>query len=449
MKRPNRTAWQSQRGVTLLELVVAMALALLVMAMVFGIHYQTSQSLRGIAKMSEHTDGLVAARELISGDIRTAGSYLPTQGLRVSKALGTAGSANLSKFIKCQPAIVNGVPNGLCQDLINSTYAVLPVVSVRNGFATVADVSDQILTVRGVGEPVQGYPTTTPLTPLVFQDAARAAALANAEMLAVVAADGDIGCLVKPGAIGAAGGLVLVTNPANYNPATAVSLGLDSVALENAGLLLPATVCPWSQPAVQVIPVEVTGYFLPANDRYLQRMSTWAQAKTGVNAEAIGADFTTLQFAVRYYESSDNVEDADVDGDSHRDWYGANQQPNNNTLSDLRTVVAGPGRPADGIPIAVGVTVERRSTKISGIATTETPLLSRVGAPNMPGQFYNNALADGASINLTTTGLTRYTSERNVPNYLDPDRNGQNDGLPYIYQTTTSVVAMRNAGGAL
>lgn len=449
MKRTHRAKLQSQRGVTLLELVVAMALALLVMAMVFGIHYQTSQSLRGIAKMSEHTDGLVAARELISGDIRTAGSYLPTQGLRVSKNLGNAGSTNLLKFIKCQPAVVNGVPNGLCQDLSSATYGVLPVVSVRNGFSAAPDVSDQILTVRGVGEPVQGYPTTTAMIPLVFQDAARAATLASAEMLAVVAADGDIGCLIKPGVIGTAGGLVLVTNPANYNVATAVSLSLNSVAPENVGLALPATVCPWSQPAVQVIPVEVTGYFLPANDRYLQRISTWAQAKTGLNTEAIGADFTTLQFAVRYYEVSDNAEDADVDGDSHRDWYGANQQANNNTLSDLRTVVAGPGRPADGIPIAVGVTVERRSTKISGIATTATPLLSRVGAANAPGQLYNNALADGVSIDLTTTGLSRYTSERNVPNYLDPDRNGQNDGLPYVYQTTTSVVAMRNAGGAL
>ncbi len=440
---------QTQRGVTLLELVVAMALALLVMTMVFGIHYQTSQSLRSIAKMSEHTDGLVAARELIAGDIRSAGSYLPTQGLRVSKSLGGVGSPNLSKFIKCQPAIANGATNGLCEPAVTATYGLLPVVSVRNGFAVVADVSDQILTVRGVGEPVQGYPTTSAQTPLVFQDAVRGAALANAEMLAVVAADGDIGCLIKPGAIGSAGGLVLVTNPANYNPATAVSLKLDSVAVENTGLALPATVCPWLQPSVLVIPVEVTGYFLPANERYLQRISTWAQAKSGLNSEAIGADFTTLQFAVRFFELSDNVEDADIDGDSHRDWYGANQQSNNNTLTDLRTVVAGPGRPADGIPIAVGVTVERRSTKITGVATTATPLLSRVGTANTPGQFYNNAMADGTSINLKTSGLLRYISERNVANFLDPDRNGQNDGLPYIYQTTTSVVAMRNAGGAL
>lgn len=442
-------ALQSQRGLTLLELVVAMGLAVLVMTMVFGIHYQTSQALRGIAKMSEHTDGLVAARELVGGDIRTAGSYLPTQGLRVSRQLGGANSPNLAKFITCQPGVVSGMATGQCESFITSTYNMLGVVTVRNGTASGNDTADQILTLRGVGEPVAGYPTTSPTAPLVFQDAVRAAKLATAEMIAVVAGDGDIGCLIKPGNIGTAAGLTLVTNPANYNVGSAVSISWDTAATENVGLNMPSQVCPWTQPAVQVIAVEVTGYFLATNDRYLQRISNWTQAKSGLGAEAIGADFTNLQFSVRYYEFSDNVGDVDVDGDTHRDWYGANQQGTANTLATLQLTPGGPGRPADGIPIAVGVTIERRSTKIAGVNSTATPVLSRVGPANAPGQLFNNPFGDFASVDLTSTGLTRYISERNVTVFLDPDRNGQNDGLPYIYQATSSVVAMRNSGGAL
>ncbi len=441
-------ARQFQRGLTLLELVVAMGLAVLVMTMVFGIHYQTSQALRGIAKSSEHTDGLVAARELIGGDVRTAGSYLPTQGLRVSRQLGGASSPNLSKFVKCQPGVAAGIPTGLCEPLLTSTYNMLGVVSIRNGSANLTDSADQILTLRGVGEPVAGYPTTSANTPLVFQDATRAAKLASAEMIAVVAADGDVGCLIKPGVIGSANSLILVTNPANYNAATAVSLTWNT-ANENLGLIMPNQICPWTQPSVQVIAVEVTGYSIRVNDRYLQRISTWTQAMSGVGEESIGADFTNLQFAARYYELSDNTEDADVDGDTHRDWYGANQQGTANSLTDLRTTNGGAGRPADGIPIAIGVTIERRSTKIAGVNSTATPILSRVRPANTPGQLFNNPYGDFASVNLTTTGLVRYTSERNVAVFLDPDRNGQNDGLPYIYQATSSVVAMRNSGGAL
>jgi Tfp pilus assembly protein PilW len=459
---------KNQRGLTLIELVIAMAMAVLVMGMVFGIHYQTSQALRATAKFGEHTDGLIAARELIASDARMAGSYLPTQGLRVSTAFGGANAPNFVNFVQCQPGYASNAFTSACEATGAQIYKILPSVSVRNGDRLGADPNaDQMMIIRGTGEPITGYPTTSTVQPLVFvandlpmlnyyfndNNPNPSNRYNNQGMFAVVKDDGDIGCLIKASSVSTtANALTLVTQPPGYVATNARSLLLDAAAIENTGMT--SAVCPWTQPTVRVVPVEVTTYYLSgANERYLARSSTWAQAKTGAG-DVIGADFTNLQFAVQFYESSDATQNADAsaDGDTRHDWYSANQQvgATNNTLTNIRQTVGGTGRPADGVPVAVGITVERRTPKVSQIRTDVSPVLARVGAANAPGQYFNNPYGDATPFDLTVVNAPlRYISERGISNYLDQDNNGVNDGVPYVYQVSSTVIAMRNAGGAL
>ncbi|MBP9086504.1 MAG: prepilin-type N-terminal cleavage/methylation domain-containing protein [Kofleriaceae bacterium] len=441
-----------QAGLTLIELVISMGLATLVMTFVFGVSYQTSQTMRGFAKMGEHTDGIIAARELISTALRTAGSHLPTQGLRVSTSLGTANAPNFAKFVQCQPGLVPS--SSACAGV--ATHKILHAVNVRNGTMNTNDASDQILMLRGVGDPILAYPTTAPATPLVVADVASAALLAGVSLIAVTDVTGNTGCLVRidPPAT-AAVSLVLVGPPAGYVAANARALPLTAAAFENVGMSLPATICPWNQPQVRIIPVEADWFYLSPNDRLLNQTTVWSEVAAGTAFNVIGAEFTNLQFALRFVEPSEvgsvvGGADADRDGQPQRDWYSANQQLAGVTLKDQR-ITSGDTtkRPADGIPIAVGVTVQRRSTKFAELRTTATRPLSQLLPANMVGQFFNNSFGDQAAVNLTNSTDLRYISERNVANFLDPDNNSVKDGLPYVYSASTTIVALRNAGGGL
>lgn len=463
------TVWQ--RGFTLIELLVSLSLTIMVMSMVLGINYQTSAALRTFARGAESSDGLVAAREMISNAARTAGGYLPPTGLRVSKSLGGTTAAtgqNLKKFLQCQPQVVGGQATGLCMDFSAATHQILMPVAVRNGFYATGDWSDQLLTIRGEREPIVAYPTApafrTAGIPLAVRTADDAAAI-KGRVVAIVTTENDSGCLIRLGQPNAFGSTSLVTTPPGFNGASAQTLGYDAGLPENTGMSNDS-VCPWGQGTVYVIPIEVEGYFLAANKRVLHRVDKsldlaaspsggWDSLLNGVS-EAIGVDFTNLQFAVRYFEASDQAagaDDADLDGDPRRDWYGANQQANMaNSLSSLRTTSAtGSGyRAADGIPVALGIVIERRSTRFNDVRTAVTPSLARPQPTGTPGQNYNNAYGDAPAVSLTAdTANQRYTSNDRNTISLDPDGNGQPDGLPYMFNVTSSVIALRNAGGTL
>jgi prepilin-type N-terminal cleavage/methylation domain-containing protein len=460
MNPANRTLLERTGGFTLIELVVAMALSSVVMIFLFGVHYQTSESLRGFAKAGEHTDGIIAARDMISDSVRSAGRYLPAAGLRVSLNAGTANwAASLEDFVQCQPSATTGV----CAS--SPTYKLIRQVSARNGGpgATPLDNSDQLFIIRGKTEPVAGFPSTAGQLIFTSATAGAAAFAASNGLVAVVSSTGTFGCVVQLGPQVAASSPRAALTAAQL--ASAIAYTISSSHPVNAGMA--AADCGLDQANVSVVPLESEWFGLDASNDQLRFTNDLGQINAATSS-VLGVGFTNLQFAIRFNEPSDatatcsgvpNSCDGDVDGDKLRDWYSGNQG-SDKSLSNIGNLSGSPraGRPADGVPIAVGVTIERRSRIISGVSSLATAALARQGVAGQPGQKFNNSFGDflyngpcpAGGPSPCGTSLMVASDYRYIPSgNLDPDNNGSNDGMPFLYHATSTVIALRSAGGAM
>jgi prepilin-type N-terminal cleavage/methylation domain-containing protein len=425
-----RHPWSAQAGFTLVELMVAMGLAVLVLGFIFAIHFQTSTSLRAYVKLGTHYDQLVAARNLIATNVRSAGRHLPPRGLKIAAARDTG---NLVGFVNCEPRTVASLFVGDCA--LAGTSRVLPAVGVRNGGPTsTIEAQDELFILRGQEAGARATRTGNVLT---FLPADIARVTTADGLLALVSIDRSAGCLVG------------VTPGPSAND-------LSIVAADQP---FATSHCPLG-PSVDGVVVNVDWFSLGAGDE-LRHAKTWSELLAS-QGETVGVGFTNLQFAMRFFETSDGVAcatcDVDGDGDVKRDWYAANQRPIalNNDLTNLRPTGASHSRPADGYPIAVGITVEHRTGEIRLVKTEATEPLGQFRASGPGSNFHHHhgdfwmtgCPASGPNpcgVNLITSTNPHYVPGLN----LDPDNNAVNDGLHFIFGATTSVVSLRSAGGAM
>jgi prepilin-type N-terminal cleavage/methylation domain-containing protein len=103
----------SQRGFSLLELMISMALGLIVMAAMAGIFKTGMNSTMLVTQRAETQQNMRAALDLIAKDISMAGAGVPTGGIQ----LPTGGPASLSK-LACDQTSACHVPT--------STYPTTP-----------------------------------------------------------------------------------------------------------------------------------------------------------------------------------------------------------------------------------------------------------------------------------------------------------------------------------
>ena len=272
----------SQSGMTLVELMVAMVISSIVVFFLFSIQTRMSRAYQGQGTVAEINQNLQAAKQQLVTDIRMAGfGFGGTGNVGVSTALeDDAASPLLSAgFLVSNNAYLDG------NDSFRVMYAD-PIVDI---------VIDNIPTSRDFVDTVE------PATP--FEDDEPVILMSrSAACLVAVTGTNPNKVLINPSGA-----------PYNHSPKNEHCQDLWDAY--DAG-----------EP-VSITRFVARSYRIDPNrplEGYLQMHPTGeATADDWID---IGVGFTNLQIATRYFEPGD-VLDLDGDGDAERDWYsGENQE---------------------------------------------------------------------------------------------------------------------------
>ena len=280
MRRAPRTARalaRAERGFTLIELMVAVALSGLLISLIFGIQLRMTTAFRGQAQVAAIAEMAAAARELIAAEARQAGRGMPPNGLAVPAAVAPAGR--------------------------------VWAVQVDNG--TDADV---LVLRRADTDPVRGTILNSTVT------VTSAAGIVAGDLLMLVNNDpgNPDGCMARANSVV---GQLIDFDIANGGAP------INQVGMPHcANLAVSATV--W------VSKLLVTQFQLSAGDPANGILQVYFPKTSLGPASDLGIGFSNLQFAIRRFEAGDLV-DADGDGDPIRDWYSGNNQEDPITLGNL------------------------------------------------------------------------------------------------------------------
>jgi prepilin-type N-terminal cleavage/methylation domain-containing protein len=309
------------RGFTLIELMVAVALSGITIALVFGIHGQMTAAFRGQANLSEIIETATAGRDLILREARMAGQGFP-QSIPGQHSHGIESPSTA-----------------------NDRWYGLEVINDADGMGT-----DMLIIRRADGPLYDAGWTNAP--PNGRLDLPTADTLGFSAGMLVVMTTG-----ANPG-----------VDPAN-NPGDVQGCALLVTAVDAGGIDVDATNC--SHPTVTpvtVAPLIRIGYRLdPARPTLgvLQRSPTGGAV---ADWEDMGIGFSTLQFALRRFRGT-VAPGADDDGDldPQYDWYsGENQEGNTN-----------------GEPVELGISVEARNVRENEQMRSEgTPAYIDLVLPN-------------------------------------------------------------------
>lgn len=346
-----------ERGFTLIELMVAVALSGIVIGFVFQIHNQMVGALRGQANLSEVVETVTAAREMMARELRLAGMGFPATGVQFG----------------ADPALdvwrgVDGTndADGLGADKVDQLSIQRTDSDLQD--ATTVDDSANNNWVFPIAGADTIFNTTDPLmiaTDTLDKGCAPVAIAVDAAGVTVAKTVSDLGGVCAT--VGLAGG-----NKVKLATIRRIAYRLD--------------------PAVGRLEMGV-----------LQR------AINGGAWEDIGIGFTNLQIAIRYYEPNDAVDDPDLDGDTKKDWYS----------SDNMLVTS--GRPTDGQPMEVTISIEGRNLRsLDSLSSSATPPYT-ADLANMTNNSIGDFGAacagcqyDPAGVDLATTVLPRYQFPNHV-----------------------------------
>lgn len=321
MKTPQRHAGA---GFTLVELMVALALGLIVMAAMASLFKTGLDSTMLIMQRAEDQENMRAALELMVKDVSMAGAGLPSGGIQLPTG---AGSTGLSKF-GCDQTGTCHVPAFTYPNTPTSNYMYGIIPGYRNGVeasavipAAPTDIDDSITVIYAD----YNFP--------LFEYTGTFVAGSNGSELTLTPIPGD-----TPPPINSAGGIQVgdlvmvsgagltgvgeVTNltgtsltfadldPLNINQSAAASGNLAAIQTAAAGA------------SVSVIRLFAVTYYLtvPAAGQTPRLM----RQVNGLSPVPVADDIINLQFAYDVYNSANNALDA-----NQPDVFGAGDSPNN------------------------------------------------------------------------------------------------------------------------
>lgn len=377
-----------ERGVTLIELMIALVVASLLVGMIFSIYVRMAAAYRAETIKAELQQTVQSCPATIADEVRVAGFQIT----RFRIASGSFGSTETTDL---PPVMVDNDADGWGPDLLRVFYADPTAITAVTGITsdrqaiTVEDnsafiVSDIVaLIAPTLVDPGDGSP------PRAEYDAC---------VLAVTGKP-DATTVEVSGTTGAPWNTS--TNSHCDVPVAAIGTGQVQLALFHARAY---RIDP--EPSRRAI-----GVF---------QMSPTAGIEAGDWVD-LGIGFTDLQVATRYAEPGDTA-DVDQDGDPEHDWYSGDDQEG---------VAPATARPANSqlVQVSVGVAV-RTHTEIQGVGSSATPAFIDDSDPSL---IPFNPFGDSPSIDLTQD-----------PSALPVQHRGR-----HIYRSTQMVIDVRNMGVGL
>ncbi len=375
----------SQAGMTLVELMIAMVIASIVIVFLFSIQTRMSRAYHGQSTVAEINQNLQAAKQMLVGEIRMAGYGLGAAGL-----LGTSPAV---KVALGSPDPVRGflVENDVYADG-NDSFRVIYGVPTGEAMVDTLDIGGTVLTLSGAA-PI--YAANEP----------------------VILSSQTASCLVAITSVAAGPPAVLQLGAAGvpYNNGANAHCVDIKTALINAEVV---TIQRFVMRSYQIDPNREESGFL--------------QQKHGVGGiwVDLGVGFTNMQLAQRFYEEGDGNDRDNLPtpgADAERDWYSSDNQ-----------VEGHASRPANAVLIQASLSIEARSPHGTrgAAASTTTPAFTDLGnVDHNPigdwGVACTGANTDPCGIHLSAT-----------PDASRPNRyKGE-----FIYRYSRSIIDLRNMG---
>ena len=376
---------EGQRGVTLVELMITMVIALLMMGLVFTLYVRMSTAYRAEVVKTELQQVARSCPGRMANDVRLAGYTLS----RFRIATGAFGAAVTDDL---PPVMIENDADGWGPDLVRVYYAD-PTAQ--------ANVTDMAPDRASVTVDDNGQFEVGDLVALVAPNL-------------VVPGDGAASfmdfqaCVVR---------LTDAPDDTLEFIADAAGLPYNNAGNTHCGAIAEAVGA--SRP-VQALLFHGRAYRIDP-DPGRRALGVYQMSPSG-ELEAddwvdMGLGFTDLQVASRYFEASDGV-DVDEDGDPEHDWYSAGAQED---------VAPATERPDGSILTQVSLSVAVRThADVTGVASTNTPSF----IDEAPGLVAYNPFGDSPSVDLTA-------AQADLPEQHRGSR---------IYRSSTVVIDVRNLG---
>jgi prepilin-type N-terminal cleavage/methylation domain-containing protein len=402
---------RGQRGLTLVELMVAVLVASVLIGFVFDIQGRMSTAFRSQTNIGSLQQGIRAATELIARDVRLAGFMAPN-GIRVSSAFGTAapgptpgllqddGLGNLSVpalFIANNPAARG--PTEMQPDRIHTFYAD-PDPMLQAAVVTILGPTDVIVTDASTFQPGDlvlfsrrdPAPRPHPLGPDL-------PLLTN-----------YFTCLVRLTSVG----FNQLTFDASADPFNTAG---NEHCFNAAGPVEPALFAGAAEETIAIRMV-ARAYQIDTSSEPRLRVAALERSETGGlrddDWQEIGIGFVDLQISQRYAEEVADPDDLDNDGDFRADWYTSDVPPVPNFH---RT------------QISIGL-VARTPRTVEGVSSRTVPVLTCADFTILGCTAANNPFGDAGP----------------GKNMLLPEYNPENDPArsEHVYRQSTTFVDIRN-----
>jgi prepilin-type N-terminal cleavage/methylation domain-containing protein len=344
----------SERGLTLIELMIGMVVGSILMAFILGSVANLTAAYKNQDKLNAQTQSLRSGRDLLVREARMAGRLI-TRFRIATGALGASLTTDLSPIM-----VVNG--GGTTPDTLRLYYAdgtfQMPVTAFTADTATVADSSmfHENDVVALVGPRL--VPGPVPGSMMVEYEAC---------ILRVTAVVG--GADAGPGA-----SVVFDNGGAPYNE-------LGNNHCDNVRTLSGLFLAPFVARSFRINTTNAT-----------LEMSANGELETNAAWETVALEFANLQIASQYFEPS-HATDSDGDGDPERDWYSSSSQHEPDPTGH---------RPAGARLTMLSLGLATRS-QVSSVASSTTPAFTNTVNVNY------NAFGDSPEQAVTTPHVYRNT----------------------------------------
>jgi prepilin-type N-terminal cleavage/methylation domain-containing protein len=402
--RAARRPARGERGLTLIELMIALLVSSLLIGMVFAVYTRMSVAYRQQSVVSELQQTLVAAKAMLQKELHQAGYQLPN-GFHTAVYGGGAGGAD---YTKTRYAVqVTNNADGSGPDLIRWYYAD-GSAKARVVNPTPTDPGLKLITLAtanvDTAEELEVGDVVVVVTSLASADNPMKTAANNAAGIAQTAA-----CVLQITDI--AGTVISFNNTPSYNP-----IGNPHCTDAQNGYTL-------ATPNTMIYRFVARGLRI---DPARKDLSVLQLSTDHANENAwsdLGIGFTDLQIASRYYEgafSPTDTNDRDLDGDPLRDWYSGESQERFDASGDrpLETNLV------DGL-FAISISLAMRTwEQVNLVPTARTPAFTGTD-PN------HNRFGDSPSVLLD-----------GIADALRPE---QYRGR-HVYRWMSSLIDVRNLG---
>ncbi len=385
-----------QRGFSLIELMVSMAVAAIAVGFIFRIYATSSVAYRTQSQVAELQQALRTAKQTIAGELRKAGYFASAVNTAVDT--GTGGTSPPTMTGTCASKHTSSGTTGGGAAAFST-----PPVKIINSSTGPDEIHIAYADTNCMARIANGPNFTAAVTQVA--NGAQLSCFADGDVLvAVRLSDGACGskrgwgCTLK--VTGFAGGSG--PNPKlQHNPG-----GSGSPFNQPGNKQCEHIATDWSDGQTAFVKMRVEGYRIKPNDRRgVLQYSATAGALNDWQDLAFG--FVDMQFAVQVFEDGD-VTDADGDGNGAYDWYsGENMENLTGELLQVRMSL-----------------VARTVAEIEGPGTLRTPALDGDGDPD------NNPVGDRASVLIAD-----YQSTPTSPYYGN-----------FSYRMVSTVVDLRNLG---